>query len=208
MVPDAIYRFMSQEKYAEDFLNGRIRISTLASCRELEANKGGDKFEGNISIVLNNFQVEQPTRETFRVLNNTGIFASEGIANVSIGRATRHNQLDAHVLCFSKENSDYIQRVFGKFGVIIHNPKELFRRIVNNLSQYDVFFINAIMDHVLYEGHKHSAYDKEPIKKLGLCKRKSLFYNEREYRMLFMSRLPVKPEFIEIGSIRDIAKRT
>ncbi|HDK9887549.1 TPA: hypothetical protein PVT12_005421 [Klebsiella pneumoniae] len=45
-LPKKLYRFFEKEEYANEFINGRLRISTLETCRNHKNEAQGDRNEG------------------------------------------------------------------------------------------------------------------------------------------------------------------
>ncbi len=200
-----IYRFFSDKKYAEDFLKGRIRLSTLEDCRKLEEDRGGDPLDGFLTTNVKNLTINWNDEHSKIILKNIPSINMETSSNIRFVDFNFNTVLNAHVLCFTKKDSGYVKSIFGKHGVVIHRPRELYSKICKIMADYDLFFKGAKAGSVVYEGHSHSVYEDNSIQKLGFTKRKSIFENEKEFRMVFFSSLPVKPEFIEVGDIRDIA---
>jgi len=200
------YRFFDNSKYVEDFLNGRIRLSTLDHCRKLENSAARDENEGKLTISVLDYNhsygevnktVAQNISPFFKIVEN-----NIRIKNINL----MYELKDAHVLCFSKEDSKYIKRVFGRHGLIVYDIHELKRRIESVLIRYDLFYDGDKLGDVIYNDQIHDVYTNNALNDLGFCKNKK-FIRENEFRMLFLSKLPVKIEFIEIGNIRDIARK-
>lgn len=123
-----VYRFFSKEKYAMDFMEGKVRLSTLYSCRILENLKARDESEGRIEIVVSKKLIKDSNtdedNEFISDLKMRGVEIGADCINLTLTnfRGGSINMTDAYVLCTSKEISDYLIENFGKHCVKIYYP--------------------------------------------------------------------------------------
>lgn len=110
-----IYRFFSKEKYAKDFITGKIRLSTLHSCRTLENLKARDENEGIIHpIVSEKFIKDSNSKDDIDFLSDLKMTRAINIGlnckNITIKNvSTRSMSMqNAFVLCTSNNISDYL----------------------------------------------------------------------------------------------------
>lgn len=209
MIPKVLYRFFSKEQHTDDFVNGRIRLSTLNACRTLENINGRDENEGSYSLGIYGAHIhnKNPEIDVLRT-NMHSIFDFGDNPNLQISNIHLLSTIDnAHVLCFSTVPSEYIVKNFGKFCVIINNPMRLFNLIIDFQRKNDRFFISPKFGHIRYDNQKGSIYDSNAWSRLGFSKSKKRFVNEREYRLLLLNHIYVQPDFIDIGDLSGIVSR-
>jgi hypothetical protein len=119
--PMSIYRYFPEEKYAEDFVNGRLKITTLHSCRYHEDSARRDELEGvkfsTINVVTNDLQESAEAMSIMGIDGGgaTGFYAYD---NISIRYAP-----DGFLLCSSLELSDRLAEKMGRHCVQILNPE-------------------------------------------------------------------------------------
>jgi len=209
MIPKTLYRFFSNEQYANDFINGKIRLSTLKSCTEIEIHKGGDDLEGKMKIHIDNhvFQVSSDTDK--KLLQNATVVirksSPESKMQIRMVNCTTNYKIDANVLCFTKEPSEYILKTFGQFGVQLNNPEIFLERVHKCLKESDPNYLGYRFNHVHYNDNSANYLDMDALDQLGFSKRKEIFEMENEFRFLFGSKALMEVKFINIGSISDIA---
>src|SRR5437588_8479191 len=98
-----LYRRFHKPEYANDFVAGKIRLSTLSACRALEALRGGDPEEGFSSHHVSHLQLRGLISPA-RIGNLISFDASEDrpIANVEISNARQTQWAkDSFLLCLS-----------------------------------------------------------------------------------------------------------
>lgn len=104
-LPDCVYRYLSRPEYVRQWLNGRLRLSTLINCATEE--KGGtlDATEATQILVF-----PDGRRETFQ-------------------------NSDAFVLCTALNQSDYLKNRFGPYCIQIRQPRDFFAAVGEVVSR-------------------------------------------------------------------------
>lgn len=132
--------------------------------------------------------------------------------------STMDRDINKYLLCFSYQYDDNLYEHFGESCLVIHDPEEFERRLMNVMIERYPFLL-GISSRVSYSKHEHD---------LGiLFSKDSNFKYQYEYRFLWFSdsepepvsyeimsnpellRKLVKskdPIYIEIGNIEDIAE--
>ncbi|WP_185213751.1 hypothetical protein [Sphingobacterium mizutaii] len=207
--PDVLYRFFGNENHAQDFLRGKIRLSTLYACRTLENKIARDENEGAVFMKVDSFTTTGVDKKDNQILRNLGIGIQDHSGGVG-GQIKLINiraiqNMNAHVLCFTKSISDYIIENFGKYGVQIIDPYEFLLRVHFELRRIDPNYLGNDSQPVIYNDNNINFKEPDSIQLLGFSKNREKFELENEYRLLFGNRKEIEPKFIEIGNITDIA---
>ena len=196
----------SNKKYAEDFLNGKLRFMPLDYYTNLEGDSREDKYEGISSMFQPNFS----------------IFIIDGIKLDSSALAgpilLREGKDEMHIFCMSafyyKDNSKLFETEeeilneinkpsktkllsFGKISVIIIDINEFIKRIDRVAKEKSICYKRDFVKYIdLKDFHGN-------IEKPGFIK--DLKYkDEVEYRFA-LEGLGNEPFILDIGDINDIA---
>lgn len=125
-----LYRFFDKKEWADSFYNGDIRLSTLNICRNHENLFARDELEAKANVTLSYLPIADSNDEKNQmVLNDLAsmgipILDSKNIIIRFISGGQRQID-DAYILCFSTDNSDFLDKRFGKFCIKINQPKIL-----------------------------------------------------------------------------------
>lgn len=158
-----VYRFFTEESHAEDFIRGKVYLSTLEKCRNYEDSERGDKQEGHQTYLSGHIVGDSNDPDLVEIARRTGILVGEGNKNISINNCT-HTEIinDAYVLCttinFLPEN---FEDTFGKYCVKIHNPKKFFITISKNLNSTQNIK-NGVMGKVIYRDRHYTGLEPPP----------------------------------------------
>src|ERR1700728_4968112 len=102
-----LYRTFPKAEYADDFMNGKIFISTLKRCREIEDGIGGDFGEGSVTYHSGSVDGSDPAALRF-ILRRAGLPGIGG--NVNFYNNTSFDRVpNAFILCLTR-------RLAPKFG--------------------------------------------------------------------------------------------
>lgn len=207
-----IYRFFSKEKYAKDFIKGKIRISTLYSCRELENLKARDKNEGIINPIISEKVIKDSNSgkdidflsdlRMTRAINIGSNCKNITLKNITTGSMSMQN---VFVLCTSNNISDYLIKNYGKFCVQINHPLllayYLHLRMRNKMnSSYfrseKVNYGNQIVDLAKSKINNRIGFEKE-----------NRFSSEDEFRSIFYpNKTNIYPYFEMVPEISNICE--
>lgn len=205
-----IFRFFSEKSHAIDFMDGKIRLSTLSICRSYEDSLQGDSGEGieNRHIDYLNITSENSDKVN-QVIGN--FISIEGCGSALFENCTFTNQIDdAFVLCFTNSfKDDDLTKNFGKYCVEITNPLDLFYKISKEINNQ--FTINqGVMGKITYADR--NLKNLNPANgPLGFVKPKDPYEPQNELRMLWhinTKELPLTPKFIKIPSIQKHCRLT
>jgi hypothetical protein len=134
-----LYRRFHKPEYADDFVAGRIRLSTLSACRQLEASRGGDSEEGVSSHCVNHLRTDRLTTPARigRSLISFDAADDRPITNFTIGGARETwRTRDSFILCFSYQMAEpACARGERPYLVRINNPLELFLHLTRQVRK-------------------------------------------------------------------------
>lgn len=133
--PDKLYRYMNEPDHVDQFVSGKIYLSTLDKCRRHENKQQRDageglqtyKFRGSITGDISN-------PEFAHVAQMGGIDIDETSLGNRIACHTATRAVDGYVLCmtlgFTQQN---LTDDFGKHCAEITNPEEFFKLLNSEL---------------------------------------------------------------------------
>ena len=148
--PRVLYRTFPERLWANHFARGRIRISTLSSCRDDPHPTRGDPGEGTtrykIPYLSSDSSADRERAEAVGIE-----FPFHGSRNCSIVNYTiNHRISDAWVLCFTAESDSDAVRRLGRFEVQISNPMSFCLTLTHAIAQI-VDIEHALIGPALYE---------------------------------------------------------
>jgi hypothetical protein len=199
-----VYRFFNESKHAEDFVRGKIWISTLETCRKYEDPRQGDPGEGSIIYHSGSYE-NHPADDAvlIEVARRSGV----GIRNLSgditfSNNVSRHVIPDALVLCATTHyDPEVFPDVFGKYCVEIRDPNAFFMGLTQALAaRYAISSFHS--GSVTYSNREYSGLQSAPGR-LGFVKPVDLYCNQQEFRMLWIvnTTLPLTPGMIQVPKI-------
>jgi len=173
-------------EYADQFVAGRVMVSTLETCRRHEARGRGDPIEGQQTRVQG---------EAISILDQADAVTAERIRRLGLPpggpdsfyahNARTERLLDAHVLCFSEV---FAPDVFADMGlpycVEITNPTRAFDLLDAAVARrFPV--LGGAFSLVSYTSTRYVEDEPEPGL-LGFVKEPDGFAHQREARMLWL----------------------
>lgn len=206
---DRIYRFLDKPEYADQFVAGRVLVSTLEACRRYEANGRGDAIEGqHVRVQGEGISIlGAPDPATVERIRRLGLPIG-GHGSVYAYNARTERLPDAHVLCFSEV---FEPAVFARMGlpycVEIFNPTRAFDLLDAAVARH--FQVEAgRFSLVTYAATRYIDSGPEPGV-LGLVKEPDEFAHQREARMLWWPRVQeaLTPDVIDAPGLSTVCRR-
>lgn len=201
----AVYRYMHDEKFLDMFCEGKIRISTLETCRNYENQEQGDKDEGKETFVVSHMTDKDPKFHQKARKLNMSFTACSGVTITDCRSEVRLP--DGFLLCTTARRDDgKFANDFGKYCVKINDVDKFYELINDELSQHFELYDG---DHkrVIYR-EQHYKDDELPPGKIGFVKRQKYSWQE-EYRFLWLPKNFGHCEIIDINipAIKDLCER-
>ena len=204
-VPRVLFRYFDKDEYCEDFLSGRIWITTIESCRRSENADRADREEASQT-----FRQEAPIWNAAdpaqrAVMKRLGFSAPPGSRFLLQGNSSTVYHPDEYMLCLSKSLSRRLVEQFSpnaKRVVRINKPTALFEAIGEALHARDPLFHFECAP-VLYERRPIADLDPTPLYAPWLMKPKR-YAHEKEIRVLWrpqMRRAALSAGFVEIENM-------
>jgi len=205
MLPTTLFKAFPCEEYARNYVNGKIRFSTLSYYKNIEDDDRSDRTEGS-------GQLCRDGEELVVDLTNKVIHSRPGVENLHV--AAEGN--DHFICCFSSPKDGCIESLptkFGEYYVIVHNPAELFSDIESAINcdsslEQNVPCLEASA--IRYDKGKYvgSLHDRAEIQKLAWMQKPESHSEEQEFRFQFQfcfSEFIGSPEhyILELGKILE-----
>lgn len=185
----AVYRYFDNAKYADDFANGLIYISTLDACRRHEDPLRGDPNEGHESFSTGSpITGDGDDPEFVEMCARAGIIMGPAARgnSISIGLATRVLE-DAYVLCTTIGfDSNSLENSFGRYCVKIESIEIFFHLISKSLYE-KVGDLQAMKGPIIYK-ERHSVGMMPAAGPIGFVKPPDKYADQREYRFLWVKK--------------------
>lgn len=190
-IPKKIFRFLSNENYADQFAMGNIRISTLETCRRYEDPLQGDAGEGSSVYrggTYKNVNGDHPG--FFKDAARSGLHFDgdpSQFKNISVSGVTRNFRInDALVLCTTAHfDPSTLSGTFGKYVVEINDVHGFFKDLTQALvDRYPILHFYA--GPVNYRSREFHSNQK-PIHE-GFIKPIYPYAPQQEFRMLWTVR--------------------
>lgn len=181
-----LYRTFPKAEYADDFMKGKVFISTLKRCREMEDKIRQDPGEG--TMTYHSGVIDGRDQAASRIIRERFRFNTEGRVNFCnntfMGRVP-----DAFIFCQTRTFAPK----FGEHVVRIDYPRLLFRVMSKALGAFDGTE-KGWMKSVQYRDRVYAGL--EPTPDVGFIKPVQPFAKEREVRMVWprISGKSVRPD--------------
>jgi len=206
-----VYRFVCKAEYADDFANGRIRLSTLDACRAYEDPLQGDSGEGTRVHELNKpMSGSFEDKEFVETAARAGIRVGQG-ARVEIrGTNTVSFRLaNSFVLCTTNHfEPELLSDTFGKYCVEISDAEAFGKLITGSLESEGFKIRQALAGNVIYAPRHTYNHDRDngPI---GFVKPADPYVTQQEFRFVFVPHedVPISPMFVNIPSAKTLCRR-
>jgi len=206
-----VYRFLSKEEYANDFADGRFRISTLNACRAYEDPLQGDPGEGTLS-----HQIDETMSGSFEDKEFVQIAAQVGVkvgagADVKLGGVNRMScvLVDSYLLCATNHFApELLSDTFGKYCVEISDAVAFGKQINCELKRRGIQIRQAWAGNVIYTPRETFNRTKQSGN-IGFVKPADPYEEQREFRFIYVpqSSIAISPMFLDIPTARAFCRR-
>jgi hypothetical protein len=204
---ESMYRFFDEERYADEFVNGNVFVSTFKRCRAYENKYQGDIGEGSLTYNGGRFVGNSDSFEFKKILSNMPGIKIEG-SNITFDNNTQVTRVhDAFVLCLTtKFQPGEFNIDFGRFCVEIINPKSLFSGL-NSAIRHKYRVSGQVFDHCVYSTRSYFGSQNSPGN-IYLLKPQSYSY-QYEYRGVWIPETldNIEAQVFKIGKSRRIFRR-
>jgi len=179
--PATLYRVFSNRDYAEQFIEGNIRFSTLRYYNSIKDDIRVDRTEGYGRLKRDGKKL------IFNPQDNT-LMTTHGRENLHVDGGEK----GTFICCFSSPESGRLQELptkFGRFVVRIKEPEQLFKDVQNSihhdpkLSEFK-FELSSSMVRYDKEMYQKSITEEE-TDSLGWAQKPQAYSDEMEYRYRF-----------------------
>ncbi len=188
--PRVLYRYFSEENHANDFVQGKFRISTLSICRGYEDPAKGDPGEASSTFHIAKAHSATYDADFVNLLGKAGIKISGEYENIMVENINNTSFLkDAYVLCLSLENTPSVfNDSFGKYCVRINHPESFFRILSKQLvTQLGIH--HCIANHINYTSRVFSGSDTLPhLVEMAFVKPVIPYFLQQGFRMLWLTK--------------------
>lgn len=137
-----LFKYFKNDKFKDDFLNGKAWIGTLRNYRKIENKNQGDTTEGetfyNTTQVITDDNVSEifNTKPIIKDMLQNAHFPG-GDMRVTLSNITV-SLPDSYVLCFSKHRDDELfKHDFGEFCVKINDAEKFFFLLSISMKELD-----------------------------------------------------------------------
>jgi hypothetical protein len=204
--PVSLYRYFGRPEWADDFVRGRLKVTTLEECRRHEDATRRDPREGHTFERIDNVATNDPTEaaEALAMMNIRsrvcGLYAHGNVAERRLD--------DAMVLCFSLEFSDELATHMGQYCVEVIRTEAFFRGLTDALARHGQVVLDGTADRVYYDAHDLNFQNRHARagRTLGFTKTPN-FSREMEYRMLWVPTIPDAPFLFDAPGLYGLSKR-
>lgn len=204
-LPSKLYRFFDKKEFADDFVNGKLRISTLETCRNHENKAQGDAEEGYMFNYIKRIHSSHPR---FHEISNRGGICMVDSENCVIENNTYTEYIeDAYLLCTTtKYHPEDFTDDFGSYCVEITDPLKMMEIITQTLHS------TSKVTHCKYSEVKYRSrtfQQEEIIENLMefLKPDTDIYMSQNEFRFVWYTEIsPITPINIECGSFSEFCK--
>lgn len=157
------FRFFDLEEYAESFLKGTMRISTLSCCRKFEDPLQGDAGEAVHTHSISRMVGGGNDLGFMRGMQSAGFYVDPDARNVTISDVdVVHKIPDAFLLCTTENyNPNELAKTFGKYCVEIFDPISFHKVVTEELSKITVLS-ESVFGRVKYKNRISFNADEAP----------------------------------------------
>ncbi|HDO6740635.1 hypothetical protein VSR89_22390 [Klebsiella pneumoniae] len=203
-LPTKLYRFFDNESYANDFVDGKLRVSTLETCRNHENKAQGDPEEGYSRHYINRIDSSDPQ---FQEIAMRGGCHFVNCADITIENHTNTTIFeDAYILCTTtKCNPADFTEDFGRFCVEITNPYKMMELITKALISNNI--TRCICGEIQYRTRtfQQEEYPQVPIE--FIKPDTDIYMAQNEFRFSWHTKdSPITPININCGSFSEFCR--
>lgn len=209
-IPRILYRFLDAPQFADEFVAGRVRVSTLSACRACEDAERGDSGEGQLLYQPGDLFIPhagQAHADQVEMARRLGIRIGPHATNTRIeGCIADYSLDDGYLLCFTESFNPDMKKNFGNACVAITDIPAFFDAITKEFLRVDPRLLKPIAGRVVYNGREFGGIG--PLPPPGLAKPPRYAW-QQECRMLWPVRRGTKitPMFLDDLDLRAITRR-
>lgn len=200
-----LFRGFTERWHAEDFLHGRIRISSLHAWRTTEDHARVDVQEGTTSLTIEDLAKARLSHQDVELLKRVGIEYPVGAENIVMRNVSGVLKTpNAPGLSFSRADGEDIRQKMGEFWIRVTHPASLFDRLSVAL-QSEYILRKAVAMPVLYR--PRSIQQTEPDPGPAYLIKPKAFAIEQEVRFVWFTAdaSTVRPfTVVDVGELSDI----
>lgn len=150
-LPPVLFRRFETQAYLDDFLAGRIFITTLQWCRMTEDTARADGGEGTYEWRLNELHAPVVDHETSAQLMKVGIdIPSGGAKGLTVRNARRSVTVpDARVLCMTEALNPNTNHM-GRYAAVVTKPREFSEVVSRTLLRFAPALREGALARVVY----------------------------------------------------------
>lgn len=206
-----IYRYFKDEFYAEQFLRGKFRISTLKRCREHENPLQGDKYEANFvydSGFVSGTDKDPIVIETAKRLGFDTSFGNGNSHFSFIGCKGITGLYDAYVFCTSTLfDPVYFEKDFGPYCVEIIDPGFFGQKVSETIHLISPLECSTA-GKIKYKNRHYTGLETHPTGEPEFIK-PHIYSPQNEYRFVWYPVQANKIDYLDIecNKIRGLLKR-
>jgi hypothetical protein len=182
-----IYRYFDEEEYAEQFLAGNFRLSTLNKCRAYENKMQGDKDEGKIIYYSGYVGGTDKDTNIIEIGKRLGFPTrpNDGKSIVNMSRNKRETVIDdAFLLCTSTIFSpNQFENDFGKYCVEIIDPSFFLKKVSEAIND-EVTIESGHAGKVDYKDRHYEGLEQAPNGDPAFIKPQR-YHWQNEYRFIW-----------------------
>jgi hypothetical protein len=187
MIPKKLYRFFEKEDYAQQFINGKIRIGNIEYYKIIEdknrKNARRDEEEGKLS-----YFIDKPA--VFHLIDSQTLKTETRISLTEKKR--RHSSVGnpLYLLCTHsiRANKKKMSEDFGKYMVEINNPSGLLELLRESWTKHPLNFKGVVkLEKVRYfKGNLVRKSNYGPPYKFHYIHKSENYRFQHEYRFVFL----------------------
>ena len=204
-----VYRFFSEEWQAEDFIQGKLYLSTLEVCRGYEDAKQGDKEEGHQTYHTGHISGGSDDPDFVEKARRASVGIGPDCTNISIKDCTNTTFIkDAYVLCTTTEFSpEILSDTFGKYCVEIKHPRRFFLAVSKRVHTIATIK-EAAMGNIIYKDRTYTGLDRPPGP-MGFVKPSFPYADQKEFRFMWYvgEDFELQPFVLDCPEIKGMCKR-
>lgn len=201
-----LFRFL-EEAYADAFVRGDIRLSTLEACRRHEGHKRRDTEEGVFDYYSDTVVGEGGDPAVQLTAARLGHVIGAQVRNVRFVNNKRRVVVpDAYVLCMTERVTAEAPDGFQPFGVRINNPRRFFRLLTHELRKHTAIE-HARLGRVTYT--TPTVRGTDPLDgSIGFVKSRDRYADQTEVRAVwYVEEGPLQPLHLRCPGVTELLSR-
>lgn len=204
-----VYRFFQEAEHADLFCHGKVRISTIETCRKYEDKAQGDAEEAHLHYKTGSMVGGSDESAFVTVASRAGIYIGPNCSNITVSNCSRTTSLpDAFVLCTTlKYEPSTMNGSFGEACVKINKPRRFYERVSRRLAR--TFPIKqGAFGPIVYANRHYEGLQPLPGP-IGFVKPPDLYASQCEFRFLWTvnNSIRLDPFLLDVPEIASLCSR-